>query len=398
MREGPLVIVDNVSKKYSVSIKHGIKYGLSDIYKDLMGKSTDNSGLRDGEFWAVKDVSFKLCRGEAFGLVGGNGAGKSTLVKMLNGIFNPDRGSITVRGKVVAIIEVGAGFHPLLTGRENIYVSAAVLGMSRNEVDEKFDDIVAFSDLKDFIDMPVKNYSSGMYVRLGFAVAIHSNPDVLILDEVLAVGDMAFRSKCYDAIDKLRDKCALIFVSHVMQEVGRVCSTGALMKDGKIVFIGSSEVLVSEYNRQMTATRKVVCEAYGDDKAELVSVNYYCGLNEISELLYGGDTYIRVGLNVKESLNNVILNMTFESVEDRPVFQCASHVDQLLNLDVGNQSWGVEIANLPLVPGSYYISILIQSSDLMVPYVWVKKYSKVTVVGSTAGGAPVRMQVNWCEA
>jgi lipopolysaccharide transport system ATP-binding protein len=171
-------------------------YGVYDVARDMFGLNGHSEQLRNTEFWAIDDVSFNVKRGECLGIIGPNGAGKSTLLKMLNGILLPDRGKLTMRGRVGALIELGAGFHPMLTGRENIYVNGAILGLCKSDIDRKFDEIVAFAELKDFVDSPVKFYSSGMYVRLGFAVAVHLKPDVLLIDEVLAVGDDHFRSKC----------------------------------------------------------------------------------------------------------------------------------------------------------------------------------------------------------
>src|SRR5690606_10301069 len=171
-----------------------------------------------------QDVSFKLRRGECIGLIGHNGAGKSSLLKVLNGLYAPDKGQIVMRGKVGALIELGAGFNLILSGRENIYNNAAVLGFSKKEVDQKIQSIIDFSEIEDFIDMPVQNYSSGMKVRLGFAVAAHLEPDILIIDEVLAVGDLGFVLKCFKKIDELLPKTAVIFVSHNMPMVSRICN------------------------------------------------------------------------------------------------------------------------------------------------------------------------------
>src|SRR5438270_5108779 len=195
----PEVIIEanNVSKKFCRSLTHGMKYTAADVMRDTLGLRGANDRLRKSEFWAVKDLSFKLERGECLGLIGANGAGKSTLLKMLNGIIRPDSGAIRMKGRVGALIEVGAGFHPLLTGRENIYINGTILGMSRREIDRKFDAIVDFSGLDaGVLDAPVKSYSSGMYVRLGFSIAAHCEPDILLIDEVLAVGDVTFQSAC----------------------------------------------------------------------------------------------------------------------------------------------------------------------------------------------------------
>jgi len=177
--------VDHVSKKYCKSLKRAMVYGVTDIGRNTLGLSSHSENLRKHEFWAVDDISFEVRKGETLGIIGSNGSGKTTLLKMLNGIFWPDKGKITINGRVGALIEVGAGFHPLLTGRENVYINAAILGMTKEEVDEKFDSIIEFADIGDFLDTPVKFYSSGMYVRLGFAVAVHCEPDILLVDEVL---------------------------------------------------------------------------------------------------------------------------------------------------------------------------------------------------------------------
>ena len=205
-------------------------------------------GLRAGEFFAVKDVSFELRRGECLGLIGHNGAGKTTLLKMLNGLIKPDAGSITMRGRVGALIALGAGFNPILTGRENIYINGSVLGLTKKEIDAKIDEIIDFAEIREFIDMPVQSYSSGMQVRLGFAVATAMNPDVLILDEVLAVGDGSFRHKCYQRIDSLRGKAAIIFVSHNMPDVGRICQSTVVMERGRTIFQGNASNGIARYN------------------------------------------------------------------------------------------------------------------------------------------------------
>jgi ABC-type polysaccharide/polyol phosphate transport system ATPase subunit len=190
--------------------------------------------LREGEFYAVKDVSFELRRGECLGLIGHNGAGKTTLLKMLNGLIKPDRGTITMRGRVGALIALGAGFNPILTGRENIYINGSVLGLTKKEIDEKIDEIIDFAEIREFIDMPVQSYSSGMTVRLGFSVATAMNPDVLILDEVLAVGDQRFILKCFERIGKLLSNgVAGILISHQMQNIERTCNRFIVINKGK---------------------------------------------------------------------------------------------------------------------------------------------------------------------
>ena len=244
-------------------------YGLRDIGRNLIGLSSHSDKIRKDEFWAVDDVSFEVKRGEVLGIIGPNGSGKTTLLKMLNGIFWPDKGKITVNGKVGALIEVGAGFHPLLTGRENIYINSAILGMSKKETEEKFNDIVDFAGIGDFIDSPVKYYSSGMFVRLGFAVAVHCEPSILLVDEILAVGDVEFRSKCYNRITELMKNCAVVIVSHSMSQISRISNRCMLLYKGKIECLGEPAKVIQFYlsnietsfNRQRFGNGKVIAYA-----------------------------------------------------------------------------------------------------------------------------------------
>jgi lipopolysaccharide transport system ATP-binding protein len=280
-----LVKVEGVSKKFCRSLKRSLWYGVCDIAGELnpfakfgakgiehgvagsnprvtchsfadgpspkasvhVTSEARDADLRDGEFYAVRDVSFELRRGECLGLIGHNGAGKTTLLKMLNGLIKPDSGRIEMNGRVAALIALGAGFNPILTGRENIYINGSVLGLSKKEIDGRIDEIIDFAEIGEFIDMPVQNYSSGMQVRLGFAVATALEPDVLILDEVLAVGDARFRSKCYRRIAKLRHRAAVIFVSHAMEQIGRICSSAIVLSMGKSLFDGNTSEAIQIY-------------------------------------------------------------------------------------------------------------------------------------------------------
>lgn len=235
MRGDVLIKVEGVSKKFCTDLKTSLRYGVQDAAGELFGKPRTNT-LRPKEFWAVNKVDFELRRGECLGLIGHNGAGKTTLLRMLNGLIKPDLGRIEIRGQVGALIALGAGFNPILTGRENIYVNAAVLGMSKQQVDERIDEIIAFSEIAEFIDMPVQHYSSGMTVRLGFAVAaILIEPDILFLDEVLAVGDISFTIKCLNRVRELMRTSAVVFVSHSMQLISSFCTRVLVMDHGRTV-------------------------------------------------------------------------------------------------------------------------------------------------------------------
>jgi lipopolysaccharide transport system ATP-binding protein len=264
-----LIQVEQLSKKFCIDLKTSLWYGLKDLYSNVFGNANERL-LRPKEFWAVKDISFELRRGECLGLIGHNGAGKSTLLKILNGLIMPDAGKVTIRGRVGALIELGAGFNPILSGRENIYNNGAVLGFTRVEIDTKMEAIIDFSEIREFIDMPVQNYSSGMKVRLGFAIAAQMEPDVLIIDEVLAVGDLGFVLKCFKTIDTILPHTAIVFVSHSMPMVSRICNHIILMDKGLATFQGAdvSKAIDLYYTRFATNESTIV---FTDHSIELVT-------------------------------------------------------------------------------------------------------------------------------
>jgi len=252
-----VVSVTNVSKKFCKNLRRSMSYGIADLSKNFFGIKPDSAGLRRDEFWAIEDISFELKKGEVIGIIGLNGSGKSTLLRVLAGIFPPDRGEVKIAGRVGALIAVGAGFHPHMSGRENIYLNGTILGMSRREIQSRFKDIVDFAEIGDFLDAPVATYSSGMRVRLGFAIAVHVNPDVMLVDEVLAVGDFNFRRKCGERINDLRRKTATIFVSHNMRDVLSLCSETIVLNNGKVNFRGDTEKAIGCYlNLNKTGNRR----------------------------------------------------------------------------------------------------------------------------------------------
>jgi ABC-type polysaccharide/polyol phosphate transport system ATPase subunit len=249
--------VSNLSKKFAQSLKRAMVYGMGEIGRASFGsakerdrpKSATEVGLREGEFWALRDVNFQIRRGERVGIIGSNGAGKSTLFRLLSGIYEPTTGRICLRGRLQALIELGAGFHPMLTGRENIRINAAILGMRRRDLDARIASIIEFADIGTFIDAPVKNYSSGMLVRLGFAIAANMDPDIMLIDEVLAVGDAQFQSKCVGFTQKLADEGkTLVMVSHQLPQVLRICERVIWMRKGQVVMDGEAGDVVRHYS------------------------------------------------------------------------------------------------------------------------------------------------------
>lgn len=243
-----LVKVEGLSKKFCRNLKRSLWYGIKDIASELTGRKRHKVKLRKQEFWALQDVNFEIKKGELIGLIGPNGAGKTTLLKALSGLIKPDKGTITIHGKIQALIALNAGFNPILTGRENVYINGAILGFSKKEMDGLMDEILNFSEIGEFIDMPVQSYSSGMQVRLGFAVAVNLKPDILIVDEVLAVGDAGFRRKARKKMmDLLHSGISVLFVSHNMALVSSLTSRCIYLDKGRIVASGPSDDVTSVY-------------------------------------------------------------------------------------------------------------------------------------------------------
>ena len=277
-----------VSKKFCLSLKRSLWYGVQDIAADLSPFSRARSGdieatnarLRPGEFWALEDVSFELRRGECLGLIGRNGAGKTTLLKLLNGLIKPDEGRIELRGHVGALIALGAGFNPVLTGRENIYVNGSVLGLSKSQIEEKIEGIIDFAELREFIDAPVQSYSSGMHVRLGFAIASALDPDVLLLDEVLAVGDIGFTIKCLNRMREIAPNAAVVFVSHNMQFISSFCTRVLVLEKGRTVLDHRDPAQGIDRYYAMLETEKL---ASGSGEAELLGFSLVVDGEEVSE-------------------------------------------------------------------------------------------------------------------
>ncbi len=262
--EKPIIEIRSISKKYDIAHMRGGYIALRDVLANIarhpfsfMAKRARRAvGLeKKEEFWALKDVSFSVKRGEVVGVVGANGAGKSTLLKILSQITPPTDGEVVIRGRLGSLLEVGTGFHPELTGRENIFLNGAILGMKKREIARKFDEIVAFAGIERFLDTPVKHYSSGMYVRLAFSVAAHMEPDILLVDEVLAVGDAEFQKKCLGKMDEITkmDGRTILFVSHNMTAIRSLCKRCIVLEKGKKIFDGDTESALNEYNNRQTS-------------------------------------------------------------------------------------------------------------------------------------------------
>ena len=404
-KEEILVEVKDVSKKFSRSIKRSMYYGLRDMMSAMLGSRSGRSTLRPEEFWAVRNVNFTLKRGECLGLIGRNGAGKSTLLKMLNGLIVPDEGSITMRGKVSALIELGAGFNPLLTGRENIYINGQLLGLSRKEIDERLESIIDFSEIREFIDSPVQNYSSGMRVRLGFAVAAQMQPDVLIIDEVLAVGDLGFVLKCYNAIDSLLKNTAVIFVSHSMPQVSRICSKIMLMEKGQSNYLGEDiakgiDLYFSKFNEN---GKKADFERGGD--AELVSLIIHPPATKeeggVYKIQWLEDLSVTLNINVKTSFREAFVILSVFDKEGRPAGICQNPVPLSESNRSGSENGynnyitHVIMPRINLSKGIYSLTVVVTEEFRQKPMLRVHTAANLQVSAKNANWHPIEFEGKW---
>ena len=267
-----ILSVENLSKKFCRNLRRSLWYGVKDLTREMLLRRNGGADLRRDEFWALRDISLELSQGETLGLIGHNGAGKSTLLKLINGLIKPDTGCIRVWGHVGALIELGTGFNPILTGRENIYVNAAVLGLPRREVDRRLDEIIDFAEIGDFIDAPVQSYSSGMTVRLGFSIAAHLNPDLLLIDEILSVGDASFRQRCISRLGNYkRNGGTVIFVSHNSGAVEAISDRVMLLDHGQVKALGRPSEVVEMYERwSIGVSRQATFRLSTKEKADLI--------------------------------------------------------------------------------------------------------------------------------
>jgi len=362
MNDDISIKLEHVSKKYCKTIKRSMIYGLMDIGRNLIGKSSKPDRIRKDEFWAVDDVSFEVKRGETLGIIGPNGSGKTTLLKMLNGIFWPDKGKITVRGKVGALIAVGAGFHKQLSGRENIYINGAILGMNRKEIDKRFNDIVEFADIGDFLDTPVKHYSSGMFVRLGFAIAVHAETDILLVDEVLSVGDMDFRAKCMNKMKEIEKKgVTIIFISHNLNSIQLICDKTIYLNKGKIRCAGNTIDVLNEFKKDVLKKQKDAFNEvrYGSMEVEIKKVEFL-DKNNVNKNTFKRGELMRVKLifETKKTIKCPDFNIAFVTRDGVELTQ-ASTIGHCVHIDEVNGYGEIiySIDSLPFNIGKYWITV-----------------------------------------
>jgi ABC-type polysaccharide/polyol phosphate transport system ATPase subunit len=360
------ITIDHVSKKFRMHHE-----------KNQYLKTTLLRGRRAryDEFWAVKDVSFEIPEGSTFGIIGSNGSGKSTLLKCLAGILSPDKGELTINGRLSALLELGAGFHPDLTGRENVHLNGAILGMTNNEIVRRFDDIVEFAGLGAFIDTPVKNYSSGMVVRLGFAIAANVEPDVLIIDEVLAVGDSSFQQRCFEKIEKFRqDGRTIVLVSHGLSQVEQLCNTVAWLDKGNLRAIGDSYKIVSEYegvsHNAKVRVEGEIGERWGSGEADITKVELLDGEKNPKEMFATGRPMtIRVHLDAHVPIKDAVVGIRITHLHGTNVWGTNTKRRAFAIPRIhGESSIDLDIGSLPLLEGTYDLTVALSDHAEVHPF------------------------------
>lgn len=368
--------MDRVSKKFK---KGEIYDSLRDLLPALTGRLFARNGqlaLGRQEFWALHDISFQVNKGDAFGIIGHNGAGKSTILKLLCSIMKPTKGRIVVNGRLSALIEIGAGFHPDLTGRENIYLNGTILGMKRKEIENKFDEIVEFSGLEDFIDTPVKRYSSGMYARLGFSVAAHVDPDILVIDEVLSVGDYVFQEKSLRKLTSvIKGGATVIFVSHNMKAVADLCQKCILLDHGRITKAGRTSEVIGHY-LEMNSLEIMD----GDAEPVYISKTKIYGKNgETVRFQSGSTVWVDVEVKAREKLGKLAVVILVKDGNHYQIFDTSS--EQLgagsFSLEPGCTYRCTFELTLHLGPGTFHLGALIHRFDIQKDYYW--KFPAATI-------------------
>jgi ABC-type polysaccharide/polyol phosphate transport system ATPase subunit len=355
---------------------------------------------RPEEFWALRDVNFAVSNGETVGIIGHNGAGKSTVLKLLANITAPTSGEISIHGRLSALIEVGSGFHPELTGRENIFLNGAILGMRRREIAAKLDSIVEFAGVRPFLDVPVKRFSSGMYVRLGFSIASHLDPDILLLDEVLAVGDAAFQEKCLSRIEELkRAGTTIVFISHDLAAVQRICDRVILMRRGEVAATGRPSDIIQEYQRLVEPSRvNAMKTAVEDDRATIDSLVF--ATPEGSRALTfktGSPLMVHVEFTALAPVEDAVFQVVIQSSDDGDACQLTTETSGgVINLPVGTGTLRFSCDALSLQPGIYRADVCIKERQASEAINWQYQAATLRVDPGKVTRGQFYQDNHWC--
>lgn len=388
-----VIRAENISKKYIIGHEKQASYStfsesLSSAAHSIRNKilhpfSADNETTELEEFWALKDINFEIKQGDKVGIIGRNGAGKSTLLKILSRITEPTTGSIGIKGRVASLLEVGTGFHPELTGRENIFLNGTILGMTKKEVKKRFDEIVDFSGIEKFLDTPVKRYSSGMYVRLAFAVAAHLEPEILIIDEVLAVGDAEFQKKCLGKMDEVsQEGRTIIFVSHNMASLQSLCLSSIVMSDGAIKYTGKCFDAVNYY-LNICKSINLFPKPVKSKDFELVNISYFQNKEETKSITEGIATEIVLYIRSQKEISATI-NISFSnSMNETMALISSKFQSNKIILQQGENHIKCLAYDLPFISGTYYLSIKIITNDGEV--LWAPDFNSLEIVDGIRG-------------
>lgn len=386
--------VNGLRKKFCRSLRRSMYYGSVDAARAMAGLSVNGHVLRRGEFWALDDVSFSLKRGEGLGLIGQNGSGKTTLLRVINGVFPPDVGSVAIRGRMGALIAVGAGFHPHMTGRENVFLNGTLLGMKRGEIERKLDDILDFADIGEFVDAPVATYSSGMTVRLGFAIAVHTSPDILVADEVLAVGDLAFALKCYRKISHYREQGgSILLVSHSIQLIRNTCQRVLWLHDGRVRGYGDSQSVCDEYEQFMLAKSAVDRTDFAgavinnDPRTRITAVAFIDATGTPREEHRVGDRFVtRIHFEFNRRVERPVVTVSFTDPENIQVVSNYSMFDGVVIDSLEGKGYvDFVIDRLPLKPSEYRCTVTLTENESVNNILeWHDKAHRFRVVSSGA--------------
>ena len=351
---------------------------------------------RAEEFWALRDVGLEVPHGKTWGLVGPNGSGKTTLLKLIGGILRPTEGRLTTQGRIAALLELGAGFHPELTGRENVYLNASILGLSKKETDRYFDDIVGFAEIEDFIDNQVKYYSSGMFVRLGFAVAVHVDPEILLIDEVLAVGDEGFQKKCLDRVGEMqKDGRTIVFVTHAMAFVQQICDSATLLDSGRMRASGDTEQVIREFRAVMARRRTGLTEEAATREVEIADVDLLDGKGRPNSMVAPGQSLsVQIELHANRPVDDPIVVVGIHNVRDEWVFTSdTERLEVKLGRLEGKLRVTFDLKAIPLLEGQYFLTIGVRDRANEVVYDWHNRQYPFDVIRNVKGGLVIPVDV-----
>lgn len=389
----PIIEIRGLSKKYYIGKKERSNRTFREAIVDIftapirnlknIRKITKSEGEQDDTIWALKDISLDIQVGEVLGIIGRNGAGKSTLLKILSRITEPTEGEVKLQGRVSSLLEVGTGFHPELTGRENIYLNGTMLGMKKSEINRRFDEIVAFSEIEKFLDTPVKRYSSGMYIRLAFAVAAHLEPEILLVDEILAVGDTAFQKKCLGKMsDVSKEGRTVLFVSHNMGSLRHLCSSGILLNDGHAIYYDNISNAIDSYIQSNTQDKQSLNDILAHNESLGIVLSSIQLVNdegqEVSAAQVGRPFIFKLNLKIAKPYKRFLASIAITNIEGIRLCTLHSNITGFEEeLKSSTEALLCRVSKTPFLPGRYYIHIklIVENTHTVFNLPFIKEFS-----------------------